>query len=182
MVHQAAFAKDYNPETGDTYIDLDEFYVLLNNDLAHKRSVKQKEHVENIMRFVEELKKTAPINENTQHRCLQTKYVLHQALAEIKAMFNEICLTLYRNTIQNDIKWYLDLIKEIDVEGKDTAVISIDDEVEFYPNRELENVIIAIYTDTIGDAPIKEDIYRLLKDYGYSPIWFRWADDDSLRI
>lgn len=169
IIHQAAFAKDFDPETGDTYIDLDEFREYLNNLLGPNS--KKNKNTQRIINFVDQQMEHSFIKQDG-HRCLPTKDVVKRAFNEVQSMFDDICMELFYSKIKNGLQHYVQMMIKTEKGFADTRILDSAGNDLFILNLEFESLIVNICLNTEGDSKINKALYNMLASLNYKPLYY----------
>lgn len=174
IIHQAAFAKDFDPETGDTFIDLDEFHEYLEKLLGPIS--KKNKNTLRIIRFVDQQMEYSLIKQDG-HRCLPTKYVVDRAFHEVQSMFDDICMELFSSKINIGLQHYVRMMIKTETGFADTRLMDTDGNTLFLLNLEFESLIVNICLNTEGDSKINKALYNMLTSLNYKPLYYDMVFD-----
>ena len=177
IIHQSAVIKDYDLNSGNVYIDLDELIEGTRQQI--ESSGKGKKNGEQFIAFVHsQFPSTLLIGE---HHFIGAKQMLEKVNAEIKDMVNEVFLHLYETEVKQCFEWFLSMtLQNKEEKYLSTYIIQDGTRKNFQTNFYLEDYAVNIMF-TIGKGfDITRKIIDFFKTAGYDYFYTQNCDLDAL--
>lgn len=162
VIHQSALIKDYDLNSREIFIDLDELIEITRPKLGLR---KKNETMINLIDFIQSL---YPISiQKKDHHYFQAKLAIYNATIVIKDMANEIFLSLYESELKQCFETLLHQLLK-DIHGNYCPTYINNESVEnFYINHCFENTAITIMFTLGKDFDITQKLLAFFRNNRY---------------
>jgi len=185
VVHQTMLIRDFAPNTGDIYIDLDSVIQMQKDEikrLERGSNTNAANYIESNNRFIAELEqiRNNQYVKGTGNSLKSMKDISALVSNEISQMHKEILAFMFEKAVAPAIRWLLSKTYRFDGKYQYTYLVNHQVRIELEPNYAIEDHLFYILEALGKDHDISKSFLQLLKDEQYTFSYHKMAFLDDV--
>ena len=173
LTHHSCVVKDYEGNSGELVINLDEFVEYEQSEYAFKHKPERKAFLDWLINFRDKMDIIGGFH------YVRAPYVIARANGDIKSAINETYDIIFQKYLREKLDILISLIHKEDKKYSYTYYESDNDEVTVIPNQLLENYFVSMITNTMLGSTLSKQLISFLKGIEYEQLFCydRTVDD-----